>query len=156
MGVSASILSALISLSLRVTVAFSSTRSFSPRGTLSKASTRIWDVRNLRKMVSNVDEQPSSSSSPSTKNWAWHNDLDPPRHDVDAEPLAFGLDTVKEFLDTKQGHGCLRGEWRHEKSVSSAYWDPRGKSIVSTSYDDHIRRTCCRWISASLFELTGI
>lgn len=34
----------------------------------------------------------------------------------------------------------MRAEWAHKKSVSSAYWDPRGKSIVSTSYDDTIRR----------------
>jgi len=33
----------------------------------------------------------------------------------------------------------LRAEWTHTKSVSSAYWDPRGRSIVSTSYDDTIR-----------------
>jgi len=33
----------------------------------------------------------------------------------------------------------LRAEWAHKKSVSSAYWDPRGRSIVSTSYDDTVR-----------------
>lgn len=35
--------------------------------------------------------------------------------------------------------GLLRGDWAHDKSCSSAYWDPRGRQIVSTSYDDTVR-----------------
>ncbi|KAJ7852171.1 WD40-repeat-containing domain protein, partial [Mycena olivaceomarginata] len=34
---------------------------------------------------------------------------------------------------------ALRGEARHEKSVTSAYWDPRGRDIVSTSFDNTLR-----------------
>ncbi|KAG2158180.1 WD40-repeat-containing domain protein [Suillus bovinus] len=41
----------------------------------------------------------------------------------------------------KEGKGVVRGIFQHGKSVSSAYWDPRGRSIVSTSYDDVIRQT---------------
>ncbi|KAG6898377.1 hypothetical protein C0992_009052 [Termitomyces sp. T32_za158] len=52
----------------------------------------------------------------------------------------FGSETVNDWLNTDSGKGCLRAEWRHDKSVSSAYWDPRGRSIVSTSYDDKLRR----------------
>ncbi|KAF7967098.1 hypothetical protein HWV62_35909 [Athelia sp. TMB] len=55
-------------------------------------------------------------------------------------PMEFDSDTVKRYLETKKGEGCLRGEWQHGKSASSAYWDARGRSIVSTSYDDSIRR----------------
>ncbi|KAH7910178.1 WD40-repeat-containing domain protein [Hygrophoropsis aurantiaca] len=51
----------------------------------------------------------------------------------------FGFDTVQEFVESKKGAGCLRSEFAHGKSVSSAYWDPRGRSIVSTSYDDTLR-----------------
>ncbi|KZT68200.1 WD40 repeat-like protein [Daedalea quercina L-15889] len=51
----------------------------------------------------------------------------------------FDQDIVDEYLASPRGKGCLRGEWRHGKSVSSAYWDPRGRSIVSTSYDDLLR-----------------
>ncbi|KXN86877.1 hypothetical protein AN958_09472, partial [Leucoagaricus sp. SymC.cos] len=40
-------------------------------------------------------------------------------------------------LDTLPG--LLRGEFPHDKSCSSAYWDPRGRQIVSTSYDDTLR-----------------
>ncbi|KAG6900852.1 hypothetical protein C0993_009970 [Termitomyces sp. T159_Od127] len=52
----------------------------------------------------------------------------------------FGSEMVNNWLNTDSGKGCLRSEWRHDKSVSSAYWDPRGRSIVSTSYDDKLRR----------------
>ena len=51
----------------------------------------------------------------------------------------YDLEKIDRFLETKEGKGCLRAESKHEKSVSSAYWDPRGRSIVSTSYDDSLR-----------------
>ena len=47
---------------------------------------------------------------------------------------------MEEFCKGTYGPTTLRAEWAHKKSVSSAYWDPRGRSIVSTSYDDKIRR----------------
>ncbi|PBK78215.1 WD40 repeat-like protein [Armillaria solidipes] len=74
-------------------------------------SLKIWDVRKLKQLGT------------------------PPASSV----VEIGLESVNEFVESKKGHGCLRGEWRHDKSVSSAYWDPRGKSVVSTSYDDTIR-----------------
>lgn len=49
---------------------------------------------------------------------------------------------VDNFLDLDEGKSCLRGEWKHGKSVSSAFWDPRGRGIVSTSYDDKLRCKC--------------
>jgi hypothetical protein len=60
---------------------------------------------------------------------------------------------VENFIESPQGRGCLRGEWRHDKSVSSAYWDPRGRGIVSTSYDDNIRRKFCPSMIALLEPL---
>ena len=54
-------------------------------------------------------------------------------------PHEFGAAAISELLESKQGKSVLRGEWRHDKSVSSAYWDPRGRAIVSTSYDDNLR-----------------
>ena len=58
-------------------------------------------------------------------------------------PFDFDSATVQKYLDSKVGQGTLRGEWTHGKSVSSAYWDPRGRSIVSTSYDDQLRCEAC-------------
>ncbi|KAL0565950.1 hypothetical protein V5O48_016065 [Marasmius crinis-equi] len=53
--------------------------------------------------------------------------------------VEFDHETVQEYVDSAKGAGCLRAEWRHDKSVSSAYWDPRGRSVVTTSYDDALR-----------------
>jgi hypothetical protein len=54
-------------------------------------------------------------------------------------PIIHELDDVDEFLSSKKGQDTMRGEWRAKRAVSSAYWDPRGRGIVSTSYDDKIR-----------------
>lgn len=51
----------------------------------------------------------------------------------------FDSEVVQAFAESKTGAGAFRGEWRHGKSASSAYWDPRGRRIVSTSYDDLLR-----------------
>jgi len=48
-------------------------------------------------------------------------------------------DAVENFVESKEGEGTVRAEFTHGKSASSAYWDPRGRSIVSTSYDDTLR-----------------
>ncbi len=104
-------------------------------------------------MVLDVTDKPASSSASMMEKWAWHKKLDPPQTNAEVTPIEFDKESVEKFLDTKQGHGVLRGEWRHDKSVSSAYWDPRGKSIVSTSYDDAIRCTCAVY-SVCLFNDT--
>ncbi|KAG2078259.1 WD40 repeat-like protein [Suillus decipiens] len=54
-------------------------------------------------------------------------------------PYQLSQDTVEDLVQSKKGKGTVRGMFQHGKSVSSAYWDPRGRSIVSTSYDDSIR-----------------
>lgn len=46
---------------------------------------------------------------------------------------------VKKFLSSKKGPSMLRAEHPHKNSVSSAYWDPSGRRISSTSYDDTLR-----------------
>ncbi|KAG1753431.1 WD40-repeat-containing domain protein [Suillus lakei] len=54
-------------------------------------------------------------------------------------PYQLSQYTVEDLVHSKKGKGTVRGIFTHGKSVSSAYWDPRGRSIVSTSYDDSIR-----------------
>ncbi|KAE9409689.1 WD40 repeat-like protein [Gymnopus androsaceus JB14] len=84
---------------------------------------RIWDSRKLHAMVSDLS--------------------------LDESTIEFDSEVVTKYRESKKGAACLRGEWRHDKSVSSAYWDPRGRSIVSTSYDNSIRL----WdIKSSSFE----
>jgi len=55
--------------------------------------------------------------------------------------LELELEDVEKLDKTKGGTTTLRAECKHEKSVTAAYWDPRGRSIVSTSYDDVLRST---------------
>ncbi|KIK57771.1 hypothetical protein GYMLUDRAFT_746592 [Collybiopsis luxurians FD-317 M1] len=74
---------------------------------------RIWDTRKLESMVLDLSLEESATE--------------------------FDSEVVTKYRESKEGAGFLRSEWRHDKSVSSAYWDPRGRSIVSTSYDDSIR-----------------
>ena len=61
------------------------------------------------------------------------------RGNVISSPMEIDSDTLTNFLESKQGKGTLMADWGHNKSVSSAYWDPSGQRIVSTSYDDTIR-----------------
>lgn len=68
----------------------------------------------------------------------------------------FDQDVVNEYIESPKGKGCLRAEWRHGKSVSAAYWDPRGRSIVSTSYDDLLRSPFCRSCHESSSILTSV
>jgi len=51
----------------------------------------------------------------------------------------FDSGTIEKHFESQNGKGGLRGEFKHDKSASSSYWDPRGRQIVSTSYDDRIR-----------------
>jgi len=59
--------------------------------------------------------------------------------DAEASNLDFEAGIVNEFASSASGKGLFRAEYPHNKSVSSAYWDPRGRQIVSTSYDDRLR-----------------
>jgi WD repeat-containing protein 76 len=79
-----------------------------------------------------ADAAPASPLSQTSAAGGTDDDVKHTLHEFDAA-------TVSEFLETKQGKSCLRAEWRHDKSASSAYWDPRGRAIVSTSYDDNLR-----------------
>ncbi|KAG5728019.1 WD repeat-containing protein [Termitomyces sp. T112] len=79
-------------------------------------SLKIWDTRKLTEIAVELSDAVPDSTG-----------------------LEFGTETINKWLETGPGKTCLRAEWRHDKSVSSAYWDPRGRSIVSTSYDDKLR-----------------
>ncbi|KAH0826908.1 WD40 repeat-like protein [Lanmaoa asiatica] len=91
---------------------------------------KIWDTRKLDALTNHKQRggstlpsfsPPSSPSKPSSG------------------PSEFDFEKIQKFIESKKGSGALRGEHAHGKSVTSAYWDPRGRSIVSTSYDDTLR-----------------
>ncbi|KAJ3564049.1 hypothetical protein NP233_g8544 [Leucocoprinus birnbaumii] len=80
---------------------------------------KVWDVRKLQTLVSELSDSSGKAKA--------------------AEPAEYDYEVVTQFTASKRGSGLLRGEWPHDKSCSSAYWDPRGRQIVSTSYDDTLR-----------------
>ncbi|KAF6765248.1 WD40-repeat-containing domain protein [Ephemerocybe angulata] len=83
---------------------------------------KVWDVRKLSAMVAEMGDDAAATSDeerPST--------------------IDFLGETVNEYMQSEAGKGGLRGEFLHGKSATAAYWDPRGRQIVSTSYDDTLR-----------------
>ncbi|KAJ3520849.1 hypothetical protein NMY22_g12562 [Coprinellus aureogranulatus] len=83
---------------------------------------KVWDVRKLKAMPEKLG---GASSVPDG---------------ADASvTVDFHSETVQEYLQTKKGRGGFRAEFLHGKSATAAYWDPRGRQILSTSYDDTLR-----------------
>lgn len=70
-------------------------------------------------------------------------------------PWEINADEIELNSKSKKGKSTLRGEWKHGKSVTAGYWDPHGRRIVSTSYDDTIRSMCIVRYSAQ-FPLTDL
>ncbi|KAF9483761.1 WD40 repeat-like protein [Pholiota conissans] len=85
---------------------------------------KIWDTRKLSEMPIRLLDHAAQKSAKDTF----------ARHTID-----FDGSVINEYSQSGAGKGLFRGEWKHHKSASSAYWDPRGRQIVSTSYDDTIR-----------------
>ncbi|KAF9013865.1 WD40-repeat-containing domain protein [Cyathus striatus] len=95
---------------------------------------KVWDVRKLQTMVADLSNEAPPSPPSSISNSRLDEDTA-----VISQPIEFDTEVVSQYLETPKGQGCLRGEFKHDKSASSAYWDPRGRQIVSTSYDDTLR-----------------
>ena len=57
----------------------------------------------------------------------------------ETQPATYENEMVEKHIESSKGKDATVAVWQHGKSVSSAYWDPRGRSIVSTSYDDKLR-----------------
>ncbi|WRT70364.1 uncharacterized protein IL334_007362 [Kwoniella shivajii] len=96
---------------------------------------RLWDARSL----SSVPANPTSITTPiSSAKAKAEPGVDTPYPDsfITGETDYEG---VSKFMTSKKGTGILRASWKHGKSCSSAYWDPWGKRILTTSYDDRLR-----------------
>ncbi|EAU88489.1 hypothetical protein CC1G_04195 [Coprinopsis cinerea okayama7 len=78
---------------------------------------KVWDVRKLNTALEDfTDSEPQDSTI-----------------------IDVNLEVITEFAQSDKGKGCLRAEWQHDKSATAAFWDPRGRQLVSTSYDDTLR-----------------
>ncbi len=108
---------------------------------------RIWDARKLHGMPVTLLDQAAQET---TAGELTHGTLD------------FDAGVVNKYVESTKGKGALRAEFLHSKSASSAYWDPRGRQIVSTSYDDRLRCTlvsffnCFFWGLSTAFFQYGI
>lgn len=93
---------------------------------------RIWDTRHLLSMKPNSDEMTLPMPKSEEKS-------DTAEH-INTQPESnIEVDRVVKYMDTSKGKGLLRGSWAHGKSCSAAYWDPWGRRVLTTSYDDKLR-----------------
>lgn len=89
---------------------------------------RIWDTRHLRKLNPKAAENIAPPEPEEGKTYI----------DTHCES-SIPYDRVEAYMDSKAGKGLLRASFQHGKSCSAAYWDPFGRRILTTSYDDKLR-----------------
>ncbi|KAJ9109187.1 hypothetical protein QFC21_000516 [Naganishia friedmannii] len=104
---------------------------------------RIWDTRHLHSIRSHpftpaqipeVDSKEPASDPDKLR-------LDHTGHSPSLYPTVLSEwdEDVYPAMNTKKHAGLLRAESAHEKSCSAAYWDPAGRRVLTTCYDDRIR-----------------
>ncbi|WWD19513.1 hypothetical protein CI109_103974 [Kwoniella shandongensis] len=94
---------------------------------------RIWDTRHLSSIPTLTNSLPTPPVNAKTESFG--DSSFPPSHltaETDYEHLA-------KYQSSAKGKGLLRASWQHGKSCSSAYWDPWGRRVLTTSYDDKLR-----------------
>ncbi|BEI90683.1 uncharacterized protein CcaverHIS019_0307530 [Cutaneotrichosporon cavernicola] len=88
---------------------------------------RIWDVRHLGRITPKAAE---SLAPPE----------DRPDEALDTFPTSsIPVERIENYMQGSKGKGLLRAAYQHGKSCSAAYWDPTGRRILTTSYDDKLR-----------------
>ncbi|ADV24174.1 Conserved hypothetical protein [Cryptococcus gattii WM276] len=95
---------------------------------------RIWDTRHLFSISSNPIALTSLPTPPPTAT-----DEEPPSPPSTYPTVESDYHTVTSYLGSAKGKHLMRAKWQHGKSCSSAYWDPWGRRILTTSYDDNLR-----------------
>lgn len=67
------------------------------------------------------------------------------KDDVDSDWLnthlsaSIPVSRVQAHMEKGDGKALHRAAWQHGKSCSAAYWDPWGRRVLTTSYDDKLR-----------------
>ena len=97
---------------------------------------RIWDTRHLLSISPKAAEMLTPPPSSPTE----ENGSKPPRLDTYPES-SIEYDKIGQHMGTARGKGLLRANYQHGKSCSAAYWDPWGRRVLTTSYDDKLRGT---------------
>lgn len=97
---------------------------------------RIWDARHLSKIQPRAIDK-IAQPDPIVKKESEDGDVMPrlPTNPTSSIPF----EQVDKYQSSAKGKGLLRASYQHGKSCSSAYWDPWGRRILTTSYDDRLR-----------------
>lgn len=94
---------------------------------------KIWDVRYLSQLSASPEHELDLPSDEAAEELASGRPPTWPTSSID-------LATVQEYSEPgAEGAGLERAVGRHGKSCSSAVWDPYGRRVLTTSYDDHLR-----------------
>ena len=107
---------------------------------------RLWDTRHLLSISPKAVEiltPPDSANDQS----------DTAEHTSTHPSSSVGYDKVSHHMTTAKGNGLLRASYQHGKSCSAAYWDPWGRRVITTSYDDKLRSECASLWSTVLIEV---
>lgn len=89
---------------------------------------RVWDTRHLKKLNPKAAEKIPAPKPEEGKEYI----------DTHCES-SIPYDRMQGYMESKSGKGLLRASFQHGKSCSAAYWDPYGRRILTTSYDDKLR-----------------
>jgi len=111
---------------------------------------RIWDVRHLSSLsprATDVLTPPPSAKRERKPILKDENDplageSDTANHIATQPSTSLPYEKVGKYMDSAKGKGLLRASYQHSKSCSAAYWDPWGRRILTTSYDDKLRSEC--------------
>jgi hypothetical protein len=93
---------------------------------------RIWDTRQLLSISPKAAEVVTSPPAPMDES-------DTAPHTNTRPSSNVGWGRIFQHRSSAKGKGLLRASYQHGKSCSAAYWDPWGRRVLTTSYDDKLR-----------------
>lgn len=100
---------------------------------------RIWDTRHFSRLNPRSTEVMTPPPSPKKVKGDPDEDNKPRLNTYPTSNI--GNEKVSSYQTSPKGRGLLRAAYQHGKSCSAAYWDPWGRRILTTSYDDKLRST---------------
>ena len=93
---------------------------------------RIWDVRHfsdIKPLSAEILTPPPSAKIEKGE-----------KGKIETGPMSnVSAERTESYRTGGKGKGLERANFKHGKSCSSAYWDPWGRRILTTSYDDKLR-----------------
>ncbi|WVQ84906.1 hypothetical protein IAT38_007069 [Cryptococcus sp. DSM 104549] len=100
---------------------------------------RIWDTRYLANIPSTpFTDGPLPTPPPTAKGQNVKNESGEGVPETGLLTQS-SLEAFDRYFATAKGKATMLAQWQHGKSCSSAYWDPWGRRILTTSYDDKLR-----------------